>query len=350
MAFEGYLAQSDGWHSIADGEVIPYGTPPPPGEQFPGDPGDGNYYVAWANGPGSGGAGDLSAGNSWSQNKISVYHDYSTTTNQRVSPSQLDGALNNGCIASQSFKLGAYSKAQILAGNADADITTSAAACIAREPDPIWLCFHHEPGGDYTTDAARTEYREAYRYIVQRMRNEGVTNVAWMPIQEAPYDYRPSGYSPGGGRGVDFRKFHPDWNGGTTNTRADFYDDLMMDIQGLDIYNPLVGGTSFQDYDAIWNSVIAEWDNTNFPIDEYGGIVIMEMGWSDVIDPDPDWLAYSEVVKARQVTHNIKCFTWWNNNNDSPKRYDFNVASDANGDKLAGWHNICDDAVVWVAP
>lgn len=341
MPSELYLKESDGWRSLKSGLVV--GAPA--AAKFQGDPGDGNYYIGWANGPG--GSGSLAVGNSWSQNKVSVYHDYSTTTNKRVSGSQLDGAINGNCIASQSFKLDGFSKAQILAGAADADITLSANACMARAPWPIWLCFHHEPGGDYTTDAARAEYRAAYRYIVQRFRNEGVTNVSWMPIQEAPYDYRPNGYVPGSGRGVDYRKFHPDWNGGTTNTRADWYDDLMMDMQGLDIYNPLVTGTSFQDYDLIWQSVNDQWDATNFPIEEYGGIVIMEMGWSDVINPDPDWVAYSERVKFQQQNQNIKCFVYWNNNNESPRRYDFTPESDADGDKLAGWHNICDDAVMW---
>lgn len=317
---------------------------------FPGDPGNGKYYVSWA------GPQTIATGNSWSNNKISVWHEYSSDTNRRVQASKLDTAINAGCIASQSFKLGftgagdeQASAQRIVAGTYDADIDASIATVKARAPHPIWLCYWHEPGGDFTTDAARADYRAAFRYIVGKFKAAGVTNVGWQAIQEAPYDFRPTSFSPGGGRGVDWRKYHPDWKGTTTNTAADWYTgaNKVCDMIGLDIYCPLVGGTSFQDYDLIWKSVSDEWTAKAFPVSQYGGVCIMEMGWSDVITPNPDWLAYSQRVLVQQGLRNIKCFTWWNNNNATPRRYDFTAASDADGDKLAGWQNLCAGAAIY---
>lgn len=346
MSAEIYLNESGNWRSFLNGGLITPGAGAP---TFAGDPGDGNFYVSWADGPG--GSGDISVGNSWSLNKISVFHNYSTAANGQPSTAMIDEAIGHNVIASQSFKLNGTNTTGILAGDTDAQITAAAQACIAREPWPIWLCYFHEPAGNFTTDTARANYRAAYRYIVQRFRAEGAgSNINWMPIQEAPWDFRPTAINPtpsGGGRNVDWRKYHPDWNGGTTGTRADWYDDLVCDTIGLDIYNPLVGGTGFQDYDEIWDDVEWQWEQGAFPVDEYGGVCIMEMGWSDVIDPDPDWNAYAARTLARQQMHNIKCFTWWNNNNDTPRRYDFTAASDADGDKLSGWQSLCSAATVW---
>jgi hypothetical protein len=46
-------------------------------------------------------------------------------------------------------------------------------------------------------------------------------------------------------------------------------------------------------------------------------------------------------------------FTYWNNNNDTPPRYDMaeaGNASDVDGDKYAGWQDIVDGAVLFVPP
>src|SRR5215207_9001740 len=170
-----------------------------------------------------------------------MYHNYSTGTDGRVSTAMIDEAIAADLIASQSFKLASHSgqeangPLEILAGDHDAVIDGDADACAARAPWPIILCFFHEPGGNFTTDTLRTNYRAAFRYIVNRYRNRGVTNVCWTQIQEAPYDFRPTPAfpsPPGGGRNVDWRKFHPDWKGTTTNTVADWYTgaDQVCDI------------------------------------------------------------------------------------------------------------------------
>lgn len=324
--------------------------PPPPTSRFPGDPGDGKYVLGWANGPGPG--APLAVGQSWSKNKISVYHDYSGGTNGRVNGSQLDIAINAGKIASQSIKLGGENPSSVLNGSLDADITVSINACKARAPWPIWLCYFHEPGGNFNTEASATLYRAAFRYIIAKFRAANVTNVCWMPILEAPFDFRNPSYSPGGGRGMTWRRHHPDWKGTNTGTAADWYTgaDKMADVFGLDIYNPLVGGTSFQDYDNIWKSVTDAWTAGGYNPAWHAGVCIMEMGFSDIINPDPDWVAYANRILVQQPLRNIKCFTYWNNNGEVPRRYDFTPASDSDGDKLAGWHKIVDGAVVYTPP
>jgi hypothetical protein len=337
----------------------------PPGEQFPGDPGDGNYYISWADGPGADGRGSIAVGQANSQNKLGVYHNYSTATNERVHTGMLDEAIAADLIPSQSFKLATKDREsigplEIVAGDWDAVITGDAEACMARAPWPIWLCFYHEPGGDFTNDTDRTNFRAASRYIVQRYRAEGVTNVMWTQIQEAPWDFRASGRLAGDPT-AHWYKFHPDWKGtlsgggGTVPNASDWHtgEDQVCDIFGLDIYNPLVGGTSNQPYDAIWNDVEARWSDHGFPIENYGGCGIFEMGWSDVITPDPDWVDYAAATLVEQVQHNIKVFTYWNNNNDTPPRYDMaeaGNASDVDGDKYAGWQDIVDGAVLFVPP
>lgn len=357
MGYDVSMPSGGQWVSLLDGTIKGASS----GGAWPGDPGDGNYYVGWAAGPGAGGRGTLSVGQSKSSNKISVFHNYSTASNNQVSIPMIDEAIAAGVIASQSFKLASKGNEtqgpiDIVNGLWDSTIRQNARDCKARAPWPIILCYYHEPGGNFTTDSMRANYRAAFRYIVGIFRDEGVTNVTWTQIQEAPYDFRPTplpGGSLGGGRNVDWRKFHPDWNGGTTGTIADWYtgDDQVCDIFGLDIYNPLApNGTSFQPYDRIWRDVQYQWDQTSFPIENYGGCGIFEMGWSDVIDPDPDWVAYAAATLTEQSNHNIKLFTYWDNNNATPPRYDFasgGNASDVDGDKYLGWQDICTGATLW---
>lgn len=340
----------------------------PLSNSFVGAPPYGKFYVSWADGPTTSGHtggpttdhGAISYGQFVCLNKLSVRHGYSSDTNARPASSIMDEAINAGLISSQSFKLGTAGNENagadtILAGGRDADLDIAISRCLARAPWPIWLTFYHEPGGNWNTTALRTKFRACFRYIVQYFRDNGdPSNVMFQPILEAPYDFRPSNYSPGGGRGIDWRELHPDWNGGNTHTIADWYtgSDRMCDAFGLDIYNPLVGGTSFQDYSNIWTSLLTEFDADDFPYQDYA-FNVMEMGWSDVITPDPDWLAYRTETLAMQAQFNITNFTYWDINNNTPPRYCLTTpASDVNGDKLAGWQDIVEDpdCIVWVEP
>jgi len=315
--------------------------------RFPGDPGAGQFYIGVAGGPRqqTDAAGnplsDIDACTSWSQRPTAIYHDYSTATNTRVDTGKLDTAINNNCVASQSFKLSSFTPAQIVAGNANADLTISANDCMARAPWPIWLCYYHEPEDNFPSETEAADYRAAYRHIVQHFRNAGVQNVAWLPIYQCPYTFRTTALGrPGGGSNRDWRRWHADWNGGNTLTSADWHSDRMMDLFGLDIYNPLPGGTSNQDFDTMildtYNDIQADGFGPMPPI------VVPEFGMSDVITPtDPTWNTdYCPDVLAWAQSDDVVGIIYWNHNSDTPPRYDFQAASDADGSKLAGWRVI----------
>ena len=177
--------------------------PAPAVARFPGDPGATNFYIGWAE------PQTLITAATWSGKPVSIYHGYSTAANARVQSSKLDIAINNNCVASQSFKLSTWTPAQIVTGSADAAIDDSANMCLARDPWPIWLCYYHEPEDNFTTATTATQYRAAYRYIVQRFRDAGVTNVAWMPIYMCPWTFD--------GSGRNWRWWHADWTGRATS-------------------------------------------------------------------------------------------------------------------------------------
>lgn len=305
-------------------------------ERYPGDPGPGHYYVGWA-GPQS-----IATGQSWSTAPLGVYHNYSTAADARVDSAKLDVAIAAGLIPSQSFKLTTWTPAQVAAGSADAAIDASAAICIARAPHPIWLCYFHEPEDNFPSSTDATNYRAAYRRIVTRFRAAGVTNVAWMPIFQAPYTFRTSAMGrPGGGSNRDWRWWHPDWNGGTTGTSADWDSDLMMDVLGLDVYDPLPGGTSEQDFTLMLDDTLNQIYGDGYPAHP---IVFPEFGISKVATPTPSWPSWCATARDYALSHDINAFIYWNNNNDTPRRYDFTAASDPDGTKLLGWHVITDGA------
>jgi len=356
----------------------------PLSNQFFGAPPFGKFYIGWASGPATSGHtgttntnhASIAAGQQTCQNTLSVRHNYSTDTRAMPSAAIMDEAIAADMISSQSFKMNTAGREmaganELLAGARDADLDTAISRCQARAPHPIWLSFYHEPGGDWVNDPdsgntltspqMRALFRQCYRYICQYFRDNGnPSNVCFQPILEAPYDFRPSSYSPGGRRNIDWRELCPDWNGGNTRTIADWYTgaDRMMDAFGLDIYNPLVVLPTVpqptQDYSNIWQSVLSEFQADGFPYQDYA-FNIMEMGWSDTpIDPDPNWNAYAVEVLTAQAQFNITTFTWWDINNgdvnNSTPRYCLTTpAADVNGDKLTGWRSICNDPdrVIW---
>lgn len=350
-----YLYNGTGWRNLRTGAVIG-------AARFPGDPGLGQpYYVGWAEDDGAGVTQTLPVGQAWTTGKtLSLWHTYSNAADERIegpnirSPeSGLDYGITNNCVVSQSIKLLTWSPAQIVTGLADAALTDSAAQCIARAPHPIWVCYYHEPEDNFeASDQQSTDFRAATRYMVQRFRDEGVTNVAWMPILQAPWSFRsnpPVPSRPGGGSGRDWRRWHADWNGGNTGTGADWHEDRMMDFFGVDVYNPLVGGTSNQDFvhmmDDTFNLV------TDDGFYDQGGVCtakgIFEFGISNVATPTPDWVAWCTAARDYMLANDFVCVTYWNNNDNTPRRYDFTAASDPDGTKLQGWNIIAAAGQVW---
>jgi len=324
---------------VPDGYVPPDPDPEPGTPQYPGDPGAGNYYVGWALGPNGNLTVPAAQSNpGWpGDEKISIIHDYSNAPNGRVHDGRLDQAISRGMIPSQSFKLIGYTPAQIVAGEADGDLDISAAHCNARAPHPIWLCYYHEPEDNFPTAGAAADYRAAYRYIVTRFRAAGVTNVAWMPIYQCPWTFE--------GAGRDWRWWHPDWNGG--DGPSGWHSDIMMDMLGLDIYNPLPGGTTNRSFSGMLDAALNKLTQAGAPSWD---VAIPEFGMSKhaTVPSPPDWAAWSTLARDHALANRVKSFTYWDNSDDIG-RYSFGPTHDPTGNKLDGWNVIVNAATVWEA-
>lgn len=328
--------------------------PPPAPEYTPhfvGDPGEGEYYVGWACGPnGNTTLSNILANNegattSWNASKA-VLHDYSGNSSG-VQFSKIDAGINADMIPSQSFKMPAYSTSQIIAGSADAAITTLAEDLLARDPWPIWLCYFHEPEDDFTGSTNMSNYRAAYRRICTRVAAEGVTNVAWMPIYMNPYTFNTMS-------GRDWRNWHADWTGSTWN------DDILMNLIGMDTYCPLPWNMNeppawynatrnFFTYEQLWTSALAKIETPGYPEWDY---VIPEFGMSNAFATDPDWEEWCFDAVTFSQQNRIKAFIYWDNSNDLG-RWSFTGTypaptpnPDANGTKILGWEYIIENAVV----
>ena len=320
------------WDGVPLGPDDP--DPEPWTPQYPGDPGPGNYYAGWALGPGNLTVPAAQSNPGWpGDGKISVIHDYSNAPNQRVHDGKLDQAISRGMIPSQSFKLGGYTPEQITAGLADADIDVSAAHCIARAPHPIWLCYYHEPEDNFPSSGEATAYRAAYRYIVARFRSAGVTNVAWMPIYMAPWTFRNAS-------GRDWRWWHADWAG------SGWHSDIMMDMLGLDVYNPVPGSDFNNSFAGMLNETLDKVNASNPPqwdiaIPEFG------MSWNAQNPAPPNWIEWAGLARDYAVANRIKSFTYWDNSTEQPGRYSFGPTYDPTGNKLDGWNVLVDASVKW---
>jgi hypothetical protein len=318
--------------------------------RFPGDPGEGNFYIGWAEGSvqqtdiSGNPLANFAAGAYWADRPLGIQHHYNPTGG--ISTGDFDSAINNDCLASLTFKLDTFTPAQISAGNADATLTTSANACIARAPWPAWLCYFHEPEDNFTTTQAKTDYRAATRYIVQFFRDAGVTNVAWLPIYMNPWTFDAAS-------GRDWRTWHADWNGGTTNTAADWHVDKMMDIFGFDSYTADIGGTLYRDWATGTIAPLISDLTTNGFIAAYGTppFVVCEFGMAAATNPYPNWTSdFAPDVIAWATGGDAVGIVYWNKAVSDPGNYDFIPAEDPNGTKLTAWRQICDAATAFTPP
>jgi hypothetical protein len=140
-----------------------------------------------------------------------------------------------GRIPVVSWKLAPYSLTSV----PDSAIDTMISQAQAYAPKVIWASVFHEPEEDFPDDVSASQYRALYRRTVLRFRAAGVTNVAWYsPAFKDPFIFNTN----------DFRKWHPDWNGGNTNTAADWFTgtNAVCDLEGLDIYVPLINTSNWQ--------------------------------------------------------------------------------------------------------
>jgi hypothetical protein len=313
-----------------------------PGPRFPGDPGEGRFYVGWDETsslqhdiagtpfPDTAEGRIFDAGSYWNGRPLTIYHSYNAGGG--VSTTEFDRAIDHDAMASLTFKLDTFTPAQISAGSADATLATSVTACKSRAPYPAWLCYYHEPEDNFTTSGQTDEYRAAFRYIVQYFRDNGVTNVAWYPIFMSPYTFEVVS-------GRDWRWWHPDWNGGTTNTSADWYrgSAQMMDLLGLDIYNAGISDTDYEDFNTNITTVRNKIASNGFgPMPP---VFIAETGMSADTSPWPagTWVTDYGVDMRNFLLSSGVGVCYYNGNDDVPPRYDFQPASDSDGNKLAGW-------------
>lgn len=354
MATEAYIADAGSWRSLKDGHSKTSGA----SARFPGDPGNGVFYVGWDQGPKPEGA--LSNGISLSPAPLSVYHAYSTATHARVQDTHIDTAITNNMIASQSFKLDFYTPSQITAGSADADIAASITICRDRTPWPIWLCYVHEPEDNFTSSTSASQYRAAFRYIVQKFRDAGVTNVAWQTILQDPWTFLTTTNNTGGdgdllddnsssgGSGRDWRWWHPDWKGTNNRNSTDWYTgaDRMIDMIGLDLYNPMPpaspGPGTSRSFQTFLEYALNDIEAVGTPTVPY---TLPEFGMSKWATPYPNWLDWCNAAITVAKARNVICFGYWNHSGDA-HRYDFDTAvGDIDGTKLLGWEAICNASV-----
>lgn len=161
--------------------------------------------------------------------------------NWGVNTSACNADITAGRIPFTSWKINPYTLTTV----PDSAIDTISTYFLSKAPAPIWATFFHEPENDYTTSTDAAAYRTLFRRMVLRIRSAGVTNVAWCsPTFMGPFTFQASS-------GRDWRWWHPDWTGGTTNTAADFYSGTgvnasVIDIDSFDHYVPNIGTSTYQ--------------------------------------------------------------------------------------------------------
>lgn len=307
-----------------------------PATNYPGDPGDGNYYVGWA-APSS-----IAWGEQWTAGTgLSVYHEYQGAAAPGIA--KIDKCINAGLLASLTFKH-SLTPAQIAAGDGDAGIDAFAAQCLARAPHPIWLTYYHEPE-DNIGSADRASFRAATRRYVTRFRAAGVTNVAWMPILMNPWTFQ-------AGSGRDWREWHSDWTGSA------WQSTLTMDLLGMDTYNPHPNDTKSYEFDYMFDQARLKTEAAGVPEWDY---VMPEFGLSDRATPLPNWAAWCTIARDYAKAHRVKAFVYWDNSELSHNelgRYSFGPRPstsgpgtfDPTGIKQQGWNIIANAAKAFVAP
>lgn len=313
-------------------------TPPPPTyqPQFLGDPGENKYMIGWAFGPGNDTMSELRANPGYPGDSfVSVIHDYSGN-NQGIDTGSVNTIMGLNMIPSQSIKFKSAGStpaaiaASIASGARDAWLDTMYAFMISKAPKYMYCTYHHEPGGEFGSSAntqAMKDYRDAYRRIVLRGRAAGVTNVMWQPILETPWNFAGNGVPgapvSGSPSWMDFRYWHPDWDW-RTNT---WFDDITMDMFGIDLYVPMINGSTYRQFGTDMSYVQTKLAATGAPPWPF---TIMEHGMNnDAIGHD--WPDYATKKRDFMKANNVKLTTYWDNSADLG-RYSFGPAPQGHND------------------
>lgn len=304
---------------------------------FPGDPGPGvvlSGCTVW-----SGSAG-VASGIDWMDTATGVPHVLSRTYSTNGNGwnwSQVDADIAAQRIPFHTSKFTNFTNAQIVAGSADAALATQASNAISRAPYPLWLGFYHEPEDNFESDSSAAGFRAAARYIVQYMRNAGVTNVAWVfPVWMASWSFRGGEAS----RGPAY-KWDIDWKGtlsgaGKPNA-SDWYtgSQSMTDLLGFDQYTPWIGGSGYHtfDYDIGYSldRLYSEWGRPVKPC------AIGECGTKDAASPTPNWTTHFSEMLDSCVELDVRGLVYYNT--------DLNnfVNADPTGERFAGYNAMVHD-------
>ena len=282
------------------------------GARFPGDPGTKIYHGLNDTSTATYNAVQTAVGRNFKLRK--TYNG----SNWGLNTTEVDEDIAAGrTISVTSWKLGPYSLTSV----PDSAIDDVIAKVQARAPHIFWTCGpFHEPENDFTTRAEADDYRALQRRIVLRFRAAGVTNVAWV----SPFFMCPFTFTAGSGR--DWRWWHPDWNGGTTNTSADFYTgaNSVIDLEGFDIYVPLIGSTNWQSVSTDISIAKTKMNSNGYTLKP---ILIGELGVKSETAPAPVGIGSSgdpnkgpskmqdawDTAKAQ----NWVGICWWNTGGDS---------------------------------
>jgi hypothetical protein len=241
------------------------GTQAPSEERFPGDPGDGKVLTGGSLFTGTLGEPD---GVADLNDLTGVNHLLSRRFSSNIwSRSAITSDWNAGRIPFPSFKLGPLNSSTYpaaLAGGRDADIAAEAQWCVNTFPGYLHTTFFHEPESDHTTAAMSQNFRDMSRRVFDIFQDEGATNVVWsFPVSRGAYSYATGGNSAEGQGGLKWWHFDPDWKGtlsGTGGTRPNASDwwsggDSVVQLHGMDMYNPWVGGTGWRWFDDEWDTI-----------------------------------------------------------------------------------------------
>lgn len=274
--------------------------------RFPGDPGPGKILH---------GLNDNSA-TAFNSVQTAVGHTFKLRrsyngNNWGVNTATVDADIAAGRIPFTSWKLSPYALTTV----PDAAIDDVAAYFLSKAPAPIWATIYHEPEDNLTDATTAAQYRALFRRAVLRIRDAGVTNVAWTsPTFQVPFTF-------GTSSGRDWRFWHADWNGGTTNTAADFYsgtgaNSSVIDLDSIDSYIPLINTQNFQTFTTSFTTVKNKMASNGYTPKP---LVIGEMGVkTDTVTPDnaigPNRM---QDVFDKALTENFVGICWWNTGGDS---------------------------------
>lgn len=230
--------------------------------------------------------------------------------NWGVNTATVDADIAAGRIPFTSWKLLPFDLTTV----PDSAIDTIASYFLSKAPAPIWATIYHEPEDNITDATSAASYRALFRRTVLRVRAAGVTNVAWAsPTYQVPFTF--------GASGRDWRFWHADWNGGTTNTAADFFSGVganasVIDLDSIDSYIPLINSQNWQSFTTSYTLVKNKMASNGYTPKP---LVIGEMGVkTDTITPD-NAIGPSRMQDTleKALVENFVGICWWNTGGNS---------------------------------